>query len=364
MGIAEQDISYKVAHDPGVYNHGTNGTVTLDSAFHWDSNEVGKVWWDLSTVRFLNYEQGSIQYRTTNWGGTFPGSSIDVYEWVESMYPPSQYVATGGDGTPKYPDNSAYSTVNYVDPETNQTIVKYYYWVKDKSTVDVKLKNRTAPVSAIASYIKDPKNSGVEYFAAIRNDSIAIYNLAGTATGKDTILHIDYSTRTDADNIIHSEFVLLSETNSRADDIPTAIYNKLVDSVSGIDAFGNQVPDPLLPVQTRYGIGIRPRQSMFIDKNQAVHEMVDYINSILIKNTISKGFNLANLSAGEPIPNVGLGLYNTSVPNLETLGYVDIAIYPAGYTVLVENDSSANNHWTIYTKRRNNTWQLTRTQTL
>jgi len=363
LGIAEQDISYKVAHDPGVYNYGTNGTVTLDSAFHWDSNEVGKVWWDLSTVRFLNYEQGSIQYRTTNWGGTFPGSSIDVYEWVESMYPPSQYVATGGDGTPKYPDNSAYSTVNYVDPETNQTIVKYYYWVKDKSTVDVKLKNRTAPVSAIASYIKDPKNSGVEYFAAIRNDSVAIYNLAGTATGKDTILHIDYSTRTDADNIIHSEFVLLSETNSRAADIPTAIYNKLVDSVSGIDAFGNQVPDPLLPVQTRYGIGIRPRQSMFIDKNQAVHEMVDYINSILIKNTISKGFNLTNLSAGEPIPNVGLGLYNTTVPNLETLGYVDIAIYPVGYTVLVENDSSANNHWTIYTKQRNNTWQLTRTQT-
>ena len=44
---------------------------------------IGEVWWDLSTVKWLWYEQDTQEYKVNHWGQTFPGSSIDVYEWVE-----------------------------------------------------------------------------------------------------------------------------------------------------------------------------------------------------------------------------------------------------------------------------------------
>jgi hypothetical protein len=361
LGVAEQDITFKTDYDPALYNNATLDTVSLNESLHWTDAQVGQVWWDISAVRFLDYEQGSIKYRTANWGRTFPGSSIDVYEWVESNYPPSQYVARGGDGLPKYGDDSAYATVAYVDPQSNQTVVKYYFWVKDKTTVTQNQFGRTIPTTTIANYISSPQSSGITYFAAIRDDSIAIYNVLDKITGTDTVFHIDYATQLNH-NIIHSEYALLSETTGRTNSIPQAIYNKLVDSASGSDIFGNPVPDPLLPAQSRYGISVRPRQSMFMDKNEAIKEMVTYANSVFSQSLISQGFNLDTLSSAEELPVAGTGVFDIKVSTIEELGYINIIILPVGYKVLVVNDSGVDNLWTVYTKQPDNTWLLSRVQ--
>ena len=362
IGRAEQDITYKTDYDPAIYNHATNPSVSLDTNFYWNTTQVGQVWWDLSTVKYLDYEQGSIKYRTSNWGRMFPNSSIDVYEWVESLYPPSQYVSQGGDGVPKNADNSAYVTLTYVDPTSNTAIVKYYFWVKDKTTVTANQYGREIPTVTIADYIQNPINSGVKYAAALRDDSFAVYNVIGNTTGNDVILHIDYNTQLNQ-NIIHSEYALLSETNTKSSSIPTTIYNKLVDSVSGIDLIGNQVPDSRLPVQQRYGIDIRPRQSMFIDRNQAINEMVTYVNNVFAQNIISQGYDLSKLSESEAIPASGSGVYDTTVPNLEVLGFINTSIYNTGYKVLVLNDANVSNMWTIYTLQADKSWFLSRVQT-
>jgi hypothetical protein len=361
LGVAEQDITYKTDYDPAVYNVANATTVSSSTSLHWNDMQVGQVWWDLSTVRFIDYEQGSIKYRTTNWGRLFPGSSVDIYEWVESIYPPSQYIAKGGDGEPKYGDNAAFSTLIYVDPNTNIPVVTYYYWVKNKTTVTVNQFGRQIPTTAIASYIENPKSSGIKYLAALRDDSVAVYNLNKNVTGKDIILHIDYATQLN-NNIIHSEYALVPEKGGKASDIPKNIYNKLVDSVSGQDLFGNPVPDSRLPVQNRYGIEIRPRQSIFVDRLQAVKEMVTYVNTVFANNIISQGFDLTGLSAGEPIPTAGTNVFDLSVNTYEELTYLNIIIQPAGYRVLVVADSTINNLWSIYTKQSNNTWLLTRVQ--
>lgn len=361
LGVAEQDITYKTDYDPALYNNASLDTVSLNTNLHWTDAQVGQVWWDLSAVRFLDYEQGSIKYRTANWGRQFPNSSIDVYEWVESNYPPSQYVLRGGDGVPKYADDTAYATVAYVDAQTNQTVVKYYFWVKDKTTVTTNQFGRSIPTTTIANYIQSPQTSGIKYFAAIRDDSVALYNILDSITGTDTIFHIDYSTQLNH-NIIHSEYALLSETTGRSNNIPQSIYNKLVDSASGSDVFGNPVPDPLLSAQSRYGIDVRPRQSMFMDKNAAIREMVTYVNSVFSQNLISQGFNLNTLSSAEELPTAGTGVYDTKVATIEELGYVNIIILPTGYSVLVESDSDVDNLWTVYTKQADNTWLLTRVQ--
>jgi hypothetical protein len=361
LGVAEQDITYKTDYDPAIYNVANATTVSSSTSLHWNDTQVGQVWWDLSTVRFVDYEQGSIKYRTTNWGRTFPGSSIDVYEWVESIYPPSQYVAKGGDGEPKYTQNIAYSTSIYVDPNTNIPVVKYYYWVKNKISVTPNQFGREIPTVTIADYISNPKSSGIKYLAALRDDSVAVYNLNKNVTGKDVILHIDYATQIN-DNIIHSEYALVPEKGGKASDIPNNIYNKLLDSVSGLDYAGNPVPDPKLPIQNRYGIDIRPRQSMFVDRLQAVKEMVTYVNTIFSENIISQGFDLTTLSSGEPIPTAGTDVFDLSVNTYEELTYIDIITQPTGYRVLVVADSTVDNLWSIYTKQSTNTWLLTRVQ--
>jgi hypothetical protein len=349
LGLAEQDISYKIDYDPAIYNNTSIESLSTNNTLYWTNQQVGQIWWDLSTVKYILYEQGSVKYRTTNWGRVFPGSSIDIYEWVESNYPPSQYVINGGNGTPKYANNEAYVTLNYIDPITNYTTVKYYFWVKDKTTLSVNQFGRTMPTTTIASYIRDPKNSGIKYFAPIRSDSVSIYNLVGETTGNDTIFHMDYATTLN-NNIIHSEFALLSEINNKSSNIPQNIYNKLVDSVSGIDVFGNPVPDPTIPLQSRYGIDIRPRQSMFIDRNAAVKEMITYANSVFAKNVISQGYDLTELLEGEPIPAANTSAYDLVVANLEELNFINILILPAGFKVLVQADSSVSNLWTIYIK--------------
>jgi hypothetical protein len=356
LGVAEQDITYKIDYDPAVYNNTTSDIVTINSNLCWSNQQVGQVWWDLSTVRYIDYEQGSIKYRTANWGQVFPGSSIDVYEWVESIYPPSQYVANGGSGEPKYADNTAYVTQTYVDPTTNFATVKYYFWVKDKTTLTVNQFGRSIPTTVIADYIRNPVNSGIKFFAPIRDDSVSIYNLYNDSVGRDTILHVDYTTKQNS-NIIHSEYALLS-TSSNSAEIPENIFNKLVDSASGIDVFGNPVPDPTLAVQSRYGIDLRPRQSMFVDRNNAVKEFVEYANSIFATNVISQGYDLSELNSGEPVPTPNSGAYDLVVANLEELSYVNIIILPIGTKVLVQNDSTVDNLWTIYIKDRTvKSWQ-------
>lgn len=349
LGTAEQNISYKIDYDPAVYNNTTIPTVANDSDLCWGSGNVGKVWWDLSTVRYIEYEQGSTKYRTSNWGRTFPGSSIDVYEWVESSYPPSQYVASGGNGIPKYVNNEAYATESYVDSNTGFAVVKYYFWVKNKTTVEVNQSDRTLPIESIANYIADPKSSGIRYFAALSPSAIAVFNILNDLVAQQTILHLNYKKIINS-NIIHNEYALLSENGSKSREVPISIFNKLVDSLSGVDLFGNQVPDPLLPPQTRYGIDIRPRQTMVIDRNAALREIILYVNDILSKYVITRGFNLSTLLGGEPIP-VADGLsYNQIVNNNEELSFINIQILPVGYKVLVRNDANVSNLWTIYVK--------------
>ena len=350
LGSAEQEINYKTEYDPAVYNNVNLDTLSQNNTLYWSEQQVGQVWWDLSKVRYIDYEQGSIEYRANNWGAVFPGSSIDVYEWVESLFPPNQYQNNGGNGVPKYPNNEAYVTVTYVDPISNFTSVRYYFWVKDKNEVTNSDK-RSLPVISIANYIRDPKSTNIKYYAALRDDSLAIFNLVNETVGSDTILHLDYATKLNS-NIIHSEYALLSEKGSKSIDIPETIYSKLVDSISGVDRFGNPVPDPTLSVQNRYGISIRPRQSLVIDRNDAAKNVFLYINSVLKKNVIAQTFDILGLNGGEPIPAENSGVYDLVVDTLEDLGFVNILLQPIGYKVLVKNDSSVDNLWTVYIKDR------------
>jgi hypothetical protein len=362
LGIANQDIRYKTDYDPAKYNL---LTTSLSDYYIWGNEHVGEVWWDLSTLRYIDYEQGTSDYRTTNWGQLFPGSEVNVYEWVESDYPPSLYVINGGVGVPKDGENTVYSQKETINELTGSIIIKYYFWVKDKTTVPTNIKNRRIPITTIADYIQNPQNSGIKYMAALSNKSVAVFNVFDDLVSDDRVLHISYKTKLN-DLKIYSEYTVIDES-SRVSVVPSNFLNKIADSLSGFDAVLNSVPDLKLPVSKQLGLNFRPRQSTFIDKFSATKVFVQYCNNILKKYNLSTKFDFDTLLFGEPIPPINLETtdiryYNETVDSYANLIFIDTNSIQIGYKILVVNDETNNGLWSIFELDSTKNWKKALTQ--
>ena len=359
LGSAEQDITYKTAYDPAYYNRGTGVEYNISDNLYWTLEHVGEVWWNLDQVRYIDYEQSTTTYRSINWGNMFPGSTIEVCEWVESDVPPAQYTVSDETGSPKY-TNGPYVELTFVDPVTNIITSKYYFWVKNKSSVNPNDPKRNIPITSIQSLIENPKAQGIPYAAIIQSNAIVVYNIGNYLSAQDIILHVDYELLRN-DSIIHSEYELLQAKNLNSY-IPNKISAKLIDSLSGIDPTGSTVPDPILSVADSLGVGFRPRQSMFIDRLKALGDLVDYVNRVLITKPIARQYNLAQLRLQEDEPNFKLGEYDIRIDTEVDLAYIDTTNLSAGYNVLVTQDTTQDNLWVLYTLTSNKAWVISRVQ--
>jgi hypothetical protein len=150
LGAAQENIDFISAIDPASYNVGP----VNNRGDTWSTAHVDEVWWDISTVRFINPNQDNPTYTSRRWGQVFPGSRVDVYQWVASTVPPANYT---GIGTP-------YSTTSYVvSTRLNQSgtfVTEYYFWVRG-ITETASQSDKTLSVATIASYIQEPKASGI-----------------------------------------------------------------------------------------------------------------------------------------------------------------------------------------------------------
>ncbi|HET8688722.1 MAG TPA: hypothetical protein VFM18_19065 [Methanosarcina sp.] len=355
LSAADKNIDYKLESDPALYNA---GTVSLVTDLNWGAEEVGSIWWDLSTIRYINYEQDSLTYRMSHWGTQFPGSSVDIYQWVESSVKPSQYVANGGLGTPKYPNDSAYCTYGYVNPSTGILNIRYYFWVKNLITT---APGKTSSVLNIASMIASPQSTDIPYAEILRNDSVALYNVNNLLVGQNTVLQLGSrnTTQNRISDIIHSEYTLVQENNPNSI-IPPAILTKLADSLSGIDQFGNAVPDVTLPISEAYGVSNRPLQSMIMNRPLALKNAIAILNPILLSYPIVENKITTLLNSGEPKPSSST--YSLVVNTVDQLNYIDTAPLSVGYAVLVNSDSTNNGKWAIYTLNASKQFIVSRVQ--
>lgn len=353
LGAADQDIDYRTEYDPAIYNFATRTNVTNNKNYYWADKYIGKTWWKLSDVRYLDYEQGDLVYRTQNWGKMFDGSTITVLEWVSSSVAPSEYVTeypTGG--TPLYEDDSAYVMNVIVDQVTGLTKTTYYFWVKDKNSIGDPTK--TNSIVNLQSMIADPMSQNIPYIAAIREDAFNVYGVNQLLSDSTTILHVDYQT-IDSTNLIHAEYELISEN---ATNLPGRIVDKMIDSFAGIDRLGNVVPDPFLLAADKIGISIRPRQSVVVDRNKAIRTVVNFVNSVFESVPLIEEYDITALNDTEPMPTTG---WDIKVNNEIELNYIDITNVVSGYTVLVEMDSTING-WALYALTDTNNWSLVRVQ--
>jgi len=330
-GLAEQEITYKSNFDPAVYSVGNNNT-TVDTDTSWIEEHVGELWWDLSAVKFLWYEQGDLIYRKNNWGKIFPGATIDIYEWVKSEYLPSEWsvladtpagLTEGISGQPKYVDNSVVSVKQTFDSSTRSYRNFYYYWVKN-SVLIPNVSNRRISSYQVASLIADPTSYGYKYAAFLDSDALSLSNVGNTLIGS----RININIATDiVNNKIprHTEWILIQEGD--ADSRPTTLLEKkLFDSLLGRDSLGNLVPDPSLSDRVKYGLGIRPQQTLFKNRSEALRNLIEFTNSKLIKEQLTGNYNLENFLAQESYPDKALNEWDELIEDNEGLLLIDTTL--------------------------------------
>lgn len=327
LSVAEQELSFKTLYDPAIYMIGSEDQ-TIDETQCWYEVNIGKLWWDLSTVKFNYYEQSDLSYRIGNWNTQTVGSSIDIYEWVESVLLPSEWsiladtaegLAEGISGQPKFADDSVYNTKEIYNSSTGQLIgTKYYFWVKNKTTLPKFEFGRRTPASSVADIINNPIGTGIPFISIIDSDKFLAYNLASALPSDTATINIEWSKDLSRTNIIHREYQLLTE--NVADSLPSeSLERKWIDSLVGFDEAGNTVPDISIPERQRYGLSFRPRQTLFVDRIKALQIAIDRINAVLVTRPMSDLINFGNLSSLDPLPSAKLNQYDFEVDD-----YVDL----------------------------------------
>ena len=179
LGAVEVELAYKLNYDPAMYNTSNSTSIILNAQNAWGKEQVHKLWWNLSTTKYLDYEIDDIEYRWKYWGQLAPGISVDIYQWVRSPVSPllwnnysSMGVSSVGFDTPSGFVVNA-NSIGWVENiewfssiNTYQTV--YYFWVKGANiTPNVPWRNLSA--IQVTSIIQDPIGNGYPYFIAVSN---------------------------------------------------------------------------------------------------------------------------------------------------------------------------------------------------
>ena len=335
LGAVQQNIDYIGAIDPAAYNAGPLNNFGQ----RWAQSRVGQIWWDTSTVRFIDPNQDDITYASRRWGQIFPNTTVDIYQWVASSTPPAQYQ---GEGTPR--DTESYSVTSAIN-EQGLFVTTYYFWVKDIRTVD-RAARKTLSTQTLTQYIEAPASSGIAYIAPINGSTVAIYNGLDTIQAQDTILHIEYDRELN-DDAVHVEFQLIPQ--DRADGfLDAALYRKWLDSFCGQDTAGNPVPGYEVPISEKYGVNFRPRQSMFVNRFLALENYLTEANAVMAQYPIAELREYPILNSSAPEPAYSTGKWNQLLANYTELSYQNLFSVDLGYKYLVQSDETNGGRWTIY----------------
>ena len=340
--IADSEIRFKTFYDPATYSVG-NASVNINAGMAWNTLQVGAVWWDLRTAKFFNSYDNDVIYRNAIGNTLFPGASIDIYEWVSSILLPSDWdvladteagLAAGISGTSLYSD-TAYSTSTQYDTTSKTLNNTYYFWVKNKVIIP-NISTRHVSVAAIAALIANPRGQGYQYITFTDANSVSLSNISPLLINTDVVLSIEYWTTDNIDQNIHTQWKLISEDPLTT--IPANIEQKWIDSLCGDDANGRLVPDLKLPIKLRYGIENRPLQGMFINRIEALKQLIEQVNRVLIVNQITEEVNLKQLELFDPEPTIISGLYDEVQDTDAELVYANVGSYAiATITPVISN---------------------------
>ena len=341
-GAAEQEITYKTFFDPAIYSQG-DSTVNVIDGQAWTDKYVGKLWWDLRTAKFVDNHTEDLVYRNSTVNQLVNGASIDIYEWVSTPLLPADWskqadttagLALGISGQPLY-GNTVYSVKQRFDTFSKSLKNTYYYWVKNK-VVAPAVQGRSISASSVANLIANPRGQGYQFLSLTGADSFSLNNVQSLIKDRDVALAIEYWTTDKTDQNIHNQWKLIS--NDPKTVLPTSIEQKWFDSLCGRDLVGRSVPDLSQPAKLRYGIEFRPRQTMFVNRFEALKQFVEQTNLILAANPIVEQKDISSLESYDTPPSAISGLYDSIVDTDAELAYASISLAkPAAITAVIVN---------------------------
>jgi hypothetical protein len=337
LGAVRENLDYISSVDPAGYNNNSSTKVV------WGQQYVGKLWFDTSQTRFIDYHQNDIVYNSKYWGSVFPGSIVSVYTWIESDVLPIDYSGVG-----TVYDIDSYTTL-YEVINGGTIVTRYYYWVKNIGNVISA--NKTLSDNIISSYISNPISSGIAFLAPLKQNVFGLYNVSEYISSNFTSLHLGFKSNLGND-VAHTEFKLIRD--GYAEDFlpglptlynnlvrPDGLYRKLLDSFAGVDAQGQAVPNPFLPRLLQTGTNLRPNQSFFYNRLKALQNYVQFANNVMIKFPITELKNPSFLSlGGSAITGVNAPAFFTiSGDNFDTNNYWEyVNWWEEGYSDSTKTD--------------------------
>jgi hypothetical protein len=331
-GIADEEIRYKTYYDPAIYSTGDASVHNVNAGSCWTTTQVGTLWWDLRTAKFVNSYIGDVVYKTNAWNTLATGASIDVYEWVESPLLPANWdaiadtpagLANGISGTSLY-GNTVYSKRVKYDNVSKTEKATYYYWVKNKNVIP-DAPGRHISANGVAKLIENPRGQGYTCLAITGVDSFSLVNAKQFLADTDVVLSIEYWLIDKTDQNIHSQWKLISDDTLVG--IPNTIEQKWFDSLCGSDKGGRPVPDMAQPPKLRYGIENRPRQSMFVNRIEALKQFVEEVNTVLLANQITENYNISALNSYDKSPSIITGLYDAVLDTDAELRFANVGAF-------------------------------------
>jgi len=363
---ADEEITYKIDNDPAFYTDSINTNDNIDIANSWGAAQLGQLWWDLSTTRYLDYEQGDLNYRRKNWGSLAPGVSVDIYEWTASPVSPDNYASyvlsqqQTGTNRPSgtvYVDNQGdtpFSQVVEYDSNSNSNITTYYFWVLLPTTIPDGLPQRRLDANSVANLISNTVNQNIVWFAPIDINAFIIYNADTFINDQSSVLQVVFYENAN-DSIIHKQWLLLREEDQNTPPY-IDLWNKLRDSLVGFDDLNLTVPDPTLSSVIKYGTAFRPRQTFFSNRLIARRNFIEKVNNQLaLVNAVAITNWDSLLRINDPLPDSTM--YDIEVSTRAARNLL-IGSIGAGTRVLVLNDELLNNYWSLWTYQGNSQWTL------
>jgi len=366
-GVADRELAYKTFNDPATYNTGR---------LVWGKEQVGNLWWDLSAVRYLDYEiydrwngtnHEGTNYRWKNWGRVAPNSKVDIYQWTRSPVAPNawaQYVESQANlKIDNKPSGTVEETTRFVtDIEWNDEIqvdeTIYYFWVKNPTVVPT-LPFRKLSAQQISNILSNPTANDIPFFAVVDENKCIVGGIKQFLNETDTVLKIKWKQETEIHNNHHKQWMMLREADER-NTIDDQLWNKMRDSIVGWDATEKSVPDERLPKPQQIGALIRPRQSWYPAdptptgqraSRSARKAFVDAINDVLSEQPfIDQWVGWEQVFAtGESLP--AADRYITTALDLVDLRNLLPAsrnMVQIGECVLIENTVEAAGFWTLW----------------
>jgi hypothetical protein len=325
--IADREISYKTAYDPAFYTNGIiSNLINPDQA--WGAEHEGTVWWKINSAKFAYPYFGSVQYQKNVWNQIPSGFQVEVYEWVRSSVIPSEWDRIsnsdpgnerGISGQTRY-GNDFFSQKFKYDEESKSFRAEYYFWVRNKISIP-NYANRRLSVFNIRRMIEDPRSQNYQFVNFLGADRFVINNCESLFTSDDVILSVQYRTNDQETQNRHIQYQLISD-GLETSEPHLDIERKWFDSLIGYDEQFRIVPDPVIPAKQKYGVQNDPRQSMFVNRQEALKQYIESVNLVLKDNLIVDYYDISSLDNKESLPSLFSGLYDIKIDTDQELRFV------------------------------------------